>query len=71
MSYIPTEEEMVKVCQENAELLNSWELQFIDDINFKLNKGWDLSNKQEDKLEQIYGKVMKEVESDELANLPK
>lgn len=47
------------ILEESSDNLNDWEINFISDINIKLNNGWTLTQNQEEKLEQIYANKTK------------
>lgn len=40
--------------EEASEKLSQWETKFVADISYKLQRGWQLSRAQADKLEAIY-----------------
>ena len=41
-------------CMEHAHKLTSWEMDFVEELEDKLDHGEDLTEKQADKLDQIY-----------------
>lgn len=60
----PKDPELLKswcqaIIDEASDDLNTWELQFISDIDTKLNNGWKLNQAQEEKLENIYSEKTK------------
>lgn len=44
------------ILTEASDLLNSWETTFVESIRDKLDAGMQLTQSQEEKLEQIYAK---------------
>lgn len=44
------------ILQEASDELNDWETKFIDDMTMKVANKWQLTQSQEEKLEQIYAK---------------
>lgn len=50
-------EEMIEGCELNSIEMNDWECEFIDDISVKLLDGYDLTERQMDKLRSIYERV--------------
>lgn len=50
-------ESMIEDCENRSEKLSEWELGFIDDISRQFDRTGSLSEKQNNKLETIWGKV--------------
>ncbi|AEJ01217.1 hypothetical protein Nit79A3_1385 [Nitrosomonas sp. Is79A3] len=48
---------MVEECEFNESLLNDWECDFIDSIRNQIDEGRNLSERQIEKLEDIWEKV--------------
>lgn len=49
-----TPAELVSAIKEHKDKLNTWERGFVNDISEKVRQGWNLSEKQIDKLKAIY-----------------
>ncbi len=48
---------MVEDCEGNESMLSDWECEFIDSIRNQIDEGRDLSERQIEKLEDIWKKV--------------
>lgn len=42
------------ILEESSDKLNDWESTFIDNIQVKITNGWQLTENQAEKLEQMY-----------------
>ena len=47
------------ILDEASDALNDWESSFVDSMQNRLDNGWNLSQNQSEKLEQIYTKHTK------------
>lgn len=50
-------ESMIEGCELNSDQMNDWELEFIDDISRRFYDGYDLTDRQIEKLRQIHSRV--------------
>jgi len=61
MMSIPEVQHYKKLCKEikevQREVLNEWEISFVQTIHCRVKNGLDLTERQIDKLEEIYQKV--------------
>lgn len=48
---------MLTACENDLDKLSPWEQDFIESIRSRIDNGWTLSNRQAEKLEQIYNKL--------------
>ena len=48
---------MIEDCQNRESKLSDWEAQFIDNIDSQIHDDGSLSEKQQEKLEQIWEKI--------------
>lgn len=51
--------QLLEDCEARSERCSDWELQFLDSIRRQLEEGRRLSQKQEDRLSEIWEKVTK------------
>lgn len=50
---------MIRDCINRESRMNEWEQSFIQDLDEKLSEGWMLTEKQTEKLDQIWERVTK------------
>lgn len=50
---------MIRDCIQRESRMNEWEQNFIQDLDEKISEGWMLTEKQTEKLDQIWERVTK------------